>query len=799
ILGAWLNGNGFNTISGTSMASPHIAGAAALLLSVNNNWTPSQISSALEMTSTAELANDFDNSIATPHERGAGRPRLADAANAGLYLNETGANFANANPNIGGNPGNLNLSGLLNPDCMGSCGFTRTVTDMAGGKSWTTSASGFPAGVNVSVNPSSFTLGAGASRQLTITVDLGNAAVIGTWVYGDVILSATGVPDAKFTVAVFASGGDLPTEWNIATAANGGFRQFALSGLADMPQATYTSGGLVRPELDTEILAQDPSRDDPYDGGAGVMTKLLNVPGNALWLHTETLQSDANDVDLFVGRDTNGDGQPELAEELCSSTTPEDLELCDILNPEPGNYWVVAQNWESNGSNDPINLETAVITAATGSINATGPGIVRPGNAFDVQVAWNDVNAIDGELLLGAVGIGTHADRPGNIGVIPVYFHRNSIGSPQTLALFDGHDQSLALDGNSSHNLAFIDIPPGADELTISASAQSAGLNNGLGIELRRMDFASAFSSAPQALPSPGGVALASATGAGGNGPQLVVGGPTLQPGRWYVDLVNSSAESASVTLRADVSFSGQTVPVKGQLWISENRPGISQGIDYQTISTSHGLLWYTFANNHDPAWYLAAGTGPSGNIWNSELLRFTNDGANQQFEAVGRVSMTMLDTNDAIFSWNLFGASGSERMDIIAGEVNTCPTINDQATSVSGFWGKAQAGLGGASVLFLDSAHAEIHYLFDALGRPVWLQAAGGATDLTLTQFSGNCPTCANDPISSQDVGLLGHDYQSESAAQWDFDYQLEAPLSGDVDRVDNDVIKLSDVRVCE
>ena len=95
--------------------------------------------------------------------------------------------------------------------------------------------------------------------------------------------------------------------------------------------------------------------------------------------------------------------------------------------------------------------------------------------------------AIRSYYVLGAVGVGTHADRPGNIGVIPVYFNRSSIGSPQSLALFDGQDHSLALGGNSVHNMAFIDIPPGADQLTITASAQSAGLNNSLGIELRRM------------------------------------------------------------------------------------------------------------------------------------------------------------------------------------------------------------------------------------------------------------------------------------------------------------------------
>ncbi|PWU53416.1 serine protease [Micromonospora sp. S4605] len=48
ILSAWRTSDtASNTISGTSMASPHVAGAAALVLSANPSWSPSQVSSYL--------------------------------------------------------------------------------------------------------------------------------------------------------------------------------------------------------------------------------------------------------------------------------------------------------------------------------------------------------------------------------------------------------------------------------------------------------------------------------------------------------------------------------------------------------------------------------------------------------------------------------------------------------------------------------------------------------------------------------------------------------------------------------
>ncbi|MET9323764.1 S8 family peptidase [Streptomyces sp. NPDC003038] len=56
IASAWATGDtATNTISGTSMASPHVAGAAAVYLSQNPGSTPAQISSALVSASTPNV------------------------------------------------------------------------------------------------------------------------------------------------------------------------------------------------------------------------------------------------------------------------------------------------------------------------------------------------------------------------------------------------------------------------------------------------------------------------------------------------------------------------------------------------------------------------------------------------------------------------------------------------------------------------------------------------------------------------------------------------------------------------
>ena len=60
ILSTIVANNGYGTKSGTSMASPHVAGVLALMKSVHPTWTPAQMVEKLRMQADDKACNAAD-------------------------------------------------------------------------------------------------------------------------------------------------------------------------------------------------------------------------------------------------------------------------------------------------------------------------------------------------------------------------------------------------------------------------------------------------------------------------------------------------------------------------------------------------------------------------------------------------------------------------------------------------------------------------------------------------------------------------------------------------------------------
>lgn len=173
--------NLITTISGTSMASPHTAGAAALMRQLHPTWTVMEIKSALQLTATDSVLLQDQVTPANPHAGGAGRVQVDVAARSSLVLGETRARFLAANPATGGSPAQLNLASLLSANCPSTCTFTRTVRSAFSRRhTWQVSATG----LNMTVSPRTFTLNPGQTQQITVTVNNTGAPADGTYRFG---------------------------------------------------------------------------------------------------------------------------------------------------------------------------------------------------------------------------------------------------------------------------------------------------------------------------------------------------------------------------------------------------------------------------------------------------------------------------------------------------------------------------------------------------------------------------------------------------------------------------------------
>jgi len=154
-------------LSGTSMSSPHIAGAAALLKALHPDWTPGQVRSAL-MTSatTLNLVKEDGVTPAGPFDIGSGRVDLTRAGWVGLTFDETADNYGALRNQLW----NANYPSLYVPVMPGRITVKRTVHNETNKQAeWKLSVVA-PADVTVSV-PKEIKLKPNGSTTFEITVD----------------------------------------------------------------------------------------------------------------------------------------------------------------------------------------------------------------------------------------------------------------------------------------------------------------------------------------------------------------------------------------------------------------------------------------------------------------------------------------------------------------------------------------------------------------------------------------------------------------------------------------------------
>lgn len=372
----------YGFLSGTSMASPHVAGALTLLASIHPDWTPAEVQSALMLTANQETFKEDGVTPSDFFDMGAGYANVEAAAKTGLVMDESYVDYVKADPALGGQPSQINLPTIANAKCVGECTWTRTVKATKDG-TWTAGSLGVTDGLILSVTPAEFELKAGETQELTVTADV-SAASVG-WNFANIQLQSEGMPDVKLPVAVKAGTDNLPASLDI---------------IAGRSQGSMTYTGFVSSEL-TDITA------GVYDKATALIDPItLNVPEDGFDYVGLELPALAN-VIFSTSSDTAPDVDLRILDEnfanIGSSAGPDSNESVAFTNLPAGVYYLVVDGYTAStpGGTDEVTLNiTSVLANDESKSTDVSVAVEESEGEFSLTFDWNTDSNSSGILIL---------------------------------------------------------------------------------------------------------------------------------------------------------------------------------------------------------------------------------------------------------------------------------------------------------------------------------------------------------------------------------------------------------------
>ncbi|PHQ72731.1 MAG: peptidase S8/S53 subtilisin kexin sedolisin [Shewanella sp.] len=486
----------YTFMDGTSMSSPHVAGAMALITALKPEWTPAQLQSALMLSAEFNTLKDDGVTPSDFFDSGAGSIRIDRALNTGLIMDVTYQEYIDANPDTGGSPESMNMPSAVQRDCMMSCSWTRTFTATSA-STWTTSGDASVEGMIVTSMPNSFTLSAGESIELEViaTISSGFSSEFGM---GRLILTPSDnslTPSAMPVIGTFVAG-NYPEKTSIKTSKSKG--SASIEGITtvgsnniqvtvfELAEVEVITTSIPRDDSDTASWPTNVWNDSNY-----FYSQRINVTPSTKRIVARIKDTSSPDLDLYIGRDANYNGKPddyyEMADFLCMSATETAFEVCEVNDPQPGTYYVAVHNFGDTSAPsttiDDVTIEIAIIGKDDSTITVDYKAQVTAGEDIDLVLDWDKTLQPD-TLYMTAIEVGTGIDTPANVGLMPIEIYRNATFVNSSLdksELNTGENLTLSIElvTNTSDTDMLFDIQATLPEGIVIESDSHEGTQDG--------------------------------------------------------------------------------------------------------------------------------------------------------------------------------------------------------------------------------------------------------------------------------------------------------------------------------
>ncbi|NMP14793.1 S8 family peptidase [Thalassotalea sp. Y01] len=500
--------------NGTSMASPHVAGALALLHGLKPEWSPAMAQSALMLTADNSVKSE-DGSVLDYYDFGAGRLNVANAVRSGLVLDENYDNYLNADPDFGGDLSTLNLAALVAQNCMIRCTWTRTLTATEAA-SWHVQTSSVTSQINVQVSPSNFSLAKGESIALTISAEI-NERYQGGDITAAIALQTDNSNLVNVTLPLIASfrKGQVPDNIRITANSDKGAQIIPSIVTVGVNHIEATHYALNAIDIYSKMLSRDDADDSPwpynvFNDRDSLFSMPLSIGFNTRYLEVNILSTSSPDLDLYIGYDLDFDGRPsadyEMYDLICSSASIITLESCKLEFPPVGNYFLAIHNYGdyNNPSNTTDEIEFEVVMVTEDQDQVTSSFIVAPLPYQDIQfqLHWDAQMQADSQYITAVdLASGNAGAAINDIAFFPVRINRSQQSLSLALSKTDldaqeVFDVSVNIDANNSNNnkdyQIDIELPQGFSYVSATGETQLNG--NMISIQTQQTVGASAKS-----------------------------------------------------------------------------------------------------------------------------------------------------------------------------------------------------------------------------------------------------------------------------------------------------------------